>query len=259
MRSRLGSAHHKYYECEAKKQSMHFVNKDKSKKIFRRRSLLLCFIILLNFIAQTGYCQESEWIFVEKKNGVSLFKNKEKIDGIIPFKAKTVLHIPHEKIVKALINTEKKSSWAPKLKKTKIHKTLAYNQFIYSEYYSVPFPFFDREFYLLGTIKSENGSILFTAENPGTNHKAAEDHVLVDIKKLDFKITPVSESLSQIEFTFIGDFSGMVPKFVVNIIQSRWPVKFIYALAEYIQKNETIECERYNTYIKGCQSNKKPG
>lgn len=51
----------------------------------------------------------------------------------------------------------------------------------------------------------------------------------------------------------------MVPKFVVNIIQRKWPIKFIFALSEYIKKNENVECERYNTFMKETTDKNTPG
>lgn len=226
----------------------------------RRLCCLLIFLTTFIFIStETLYAKNLNWIFVDQKDGIKLFKCEEKIDGLIPFKVKTILPFPHEKVVKVLINTEKKSLWAPKLKKTKMHQKLAFNSFIYSEYYSVPLPFYDREFFLQGTIKSDHDSIIFYAENPKIPHKPAENHVVVNIKKLEFKVTPLDNNRTHIDFTFIGDMGGLVPKFVVNIIQKRWPVKFIAALSEYIQKTEDIECDRYNTFIKGVSDKNTPG
>lgn len=231
------------------------------KVIFNNRvcSLILFLAVFVFSSSQMVFSKDLEWTYVDEKEGIKLYKCKEKIDGLIPFKVKTVLNFPHEKVVKVLIDAEKKSLWAPKLKKTKIHKTLAYNKFVYSEYYTVPFPFYDREFFLQGTIKTERDSIIFSAENPEIVHEPAEDHVVVNIKKLEFKITPLGNDRTHIDFTFIGDMGGMVPKFVVNIIQSKWPIKFIMALSEYMQKNDDVECERYNTFIKGYPDKKSPG
>lgn len=226
---------------------------------FRVSSLVLLLAVFFFSSAQIAFSKDLEWIYVDEKEGIKLYKSEEKIDGLIPFKVKTILDFPHEKVVKVLINAENKFMWAPKLKKTTIHQTLAYNSFIYSEYYSVPFPFCDREFFLKGTIKTDRNSIIFSAENPKIAHEPEENHVVVKINKLEFKITPLGNDRTHIDFTFIGDLGGMVPKFVVNIIQSKWPVKFIMALSEYIQKNENVECERYNTFMKGFPDKKSPG
>lgn len=226
---------------------------------YRACSLIIFMAAFVFCSTQMVFSKDLEWTYVDEKEGIKLYKSDEKIDGIIPFKVKTILNFPHEKVIKVLINAEKKFLWAPKLKKTKIHQALAYNSFIYSEYYTVPFPFCDREFYLQGTIKTDRDSIIFSAENPKMAHEAADNHVVVNIKKLEFKITPLGNDRTHIDFTFIGDLGGMVPKFVVNIIQSKWPVKFIMALSEYIQKNENVECERYNTFMKGFPDKKSPG
>ncbi len=235
-----------YYQ---KTRVLEFFNKFFKYNIFNLFVVFTCIILT----SQNLYSKEIEWVFVEKKEGIELFECKEQVDGIAPFKARTILNIPHETIVKVLTDTEKKPDWAPKLKKTKIHHQLSTNQFVYSEYYSVPFPFFDREFCLLGTIRFEGESVLFIGEDYKKDHKPAKNHVLANINKLEFKITPKGNEKTEIEFTFIGDMGGAIPQFVINIIQRRWPVKFLLSLSEYIAKNHNFESERYLKLSKGTQ------
>jgi hypothetical protein len=48
-----------------------------------------------------------------------------------------------------------------------------------------------------------------------------------------------------VEFTFSGDLGGWIPDFVQEIIQKRWPVRFIQALQGYLQDHQLVGSERY--------------
>ena len=120
------------------------------------KALKYTFLIVIGIsLAMTAHAMHVSWLYVEKVDGVELYQSQEKTDGLIPFKAVAELDIPFDKVLMALVNTEKKHAWAPKLKKVKIHNELSVDRYEFSEYYKTPWPFYDREFLLLGTIRKE--------------------------------------------------------------------------------------------------------
>lgn len=194
--------------------------------------------------------QPQEWQYLEDYEGVKLFRATMEKDGVLPFKAIAELDVPYESLVMALVDAESKPQWAPKLKATRVHKKVDTNTFEYSEYYSTPWPFDDREFLLLGTVTYQQDQVVFSAVNSTNNELALEDHVRANIEVLTFSIKPISPSRSQVEFTFSGDMGGWIPDFVKTIIQKKWPVRFIQALQNYAQNHNTLETARYQALNK---------
>lgn len=192
-----------------------------------------------------GLCSTNTWEQIDTVGGVALFRSLEESDDLLPFKAIAKLNIPYQKIVMALVDAEHKNSWAPKLKFTTIHKEISTNHFEYSEYYTTPWPFYDREFLLLGTVEYMNNRILFTAQNSTNKNLADENHLLANVKVMEIAITPLSSDTTEVEFTFSGDLGGYIPAFVKNIIQKKWPIRFIQAMESYIQNTSTLETPRY--------------
>lgn len=203
------------------------------------------FIVIFFLTASMVLADEQEWIYVDSVDGIDLYESSNEIKGLIPFKAKTVLNIPLDTIVMILADAENKTLWAPKLKKVTMHRKLSVNTFEYSEYYSVPWPFYDREFFLKGTIRMEGDKVLFLAESSTNEHDVLPDHVLADVRILEFSAIPVSDTQTRIEFIFSGDMGGWVPKFAINIIQRRWPVMFIQSLSTYASSDRNYESDRY--------------
>jgi hypothetical protein len=207
-------------------------------------SIGFCFLLLAGSLSK-GLCSTNKWEQIDTIEGVVLFRSLEESVDLLPFKAIAKLNIPYQKIVMALVDAEHKNSWAPKLKFTTIHNEISTNHFEYSEYYTTPWPFYDREFLLLGTVEYKNDRILFTAQNSTNKHLANENHLLANVKVMEVVIIPLSPGTTQVEFTFSGDLGGWIPTFVKNIIQKKWPIRFIQAMQSYIKNTPNLETPRY--------------
>nr|WP_320114887.1 hypothetical protein [uncultured Desulfuromonas sp.] len=203
--------------------------------------------------------QQQGWVYESTDEGVALYHQQDAPEGLLPFKAVAELDIAAEQIVLALLDAEQKPLWAPKLKGTTVHATEAANCFQYSEYYTTPWPFKDREFLLLGTIVRQGNETVFSAIDAPDRHFRDEGHVQANIHELTFAVIPVSPKRTRVEFTFSGDLGGWIPDFVQEIIQKRWPVRFIQALQAYLQDNSLIESERYRRLQKALAQDSTDG
>jgi hypothetical protein len=185
------------------------------------------------------------WEQIDTYEGIVLFRSIKETNDLLPFKAIGKLNIAYQRIVMALVDAEHKNNWAPKLKSTTVHNDISTNRFEYSEYYTTPWPFYDREFLLMGTVKYQKDRILFTAINSTNKHLADKGHLLANVKALEVAIIPLSPDRTQVEFTFLGDLGGWVPTFVKNIIQKKGPIRFIQAMQAHILNSKTLETHRY--------------
>lgn len=198
--------------------------------------IILVFLTTLNTFGQN-------WKFVKTYEGVKLFSLEQKENGLIPFKAIYQSDIHYKEFVKLLFDHSNKKNWAPKLKNLKLHSTKE-KSFVFSEYYQTPWPFYDREFLLVGQVYRENGKVFFEAHNAKNKELAHRDHVLADVKELLVELEPINGK-TKITFTFKGFMGGFIPKFVSNIIQKKWPVRFIQAMVKEIKENGTIESKEF--------------
>jgi hypothetical protein len=216
-----------------------------------RRGLYFALVTsLLIFSRPAAHADELDWVQLSIEEGVELYGVNERVEGQLPFRAITEIDEPYQKIVMALVDYQKKPLWAPKLKTTRIHHQPGENHFVYSEYYSTPWPFYDREFLLDGKIEYRENGVFFKARNFTQKALADNDHVLVDVAVLIVQITPVSPEKSRIIFTFSGNMGGWIPDFVKTIITRKWPVRFLQALENYLESEEIRATEIYRNLRK---------
>ncbi len=210
-------------------------------------NIALCISIIIT--CTTPYChatQSEQWKYIDSYEGVALYRALEEKGELLPFMATADLDIPLQKVVMALVDTERKHLWAPKLKGATIHKKHALDRYEYSEYYTTPWPFEDREFLLLGQIIFTGNSVRFSAVDAPHKDLAKDDHTLANVKILEFSISPLSTTRCRVSFTFSGDMGGWIPEFVKTIIQKKWPVRFIQAMENYIANADDLHSDRYN-------------
>lgn len=194
---------------------------------------------------------QQQWQQVDSYGQIKLYRSLVEREGTLPFKATTELPFGYERIVQLLLHAEHKPSWAPKLKKVKVHKTQDSNAFVYSEYYTTPWPFYDREFLLRGQVQYLADRVVFTAENGVEESLADEDHLRANVEVLQVSIWPVNAEQSRVEFIFSGDMGGWIPPFVKTIIQKKWPVRFLQAMEKELAGQPVVApTARYQALVK---------
>lgn len=218
--------------------------------------LVFCKLLIISALLVTLICVQAAnasngvWHHLKNDEGVALYRAETMVKGYLPFKAIATIDATAEQIVMAMVDAERKSQWAPKLKSSKVHGQLSTNQFEFSEYYTTPWPFWDREFLLVGRIDYYDDRVVFSANNSQQIKHADPQHVLVDVAVLDFEIVSLDDNRSRVTFTFSGEFGGWIPPFVKTIIQEKWPVRFIQALQLRVQQEDGLETPRYRGLIK---------
>ena len=183
-------------------------------------------ILLMAFIC---FNSAATWQKLLTEDGITVYAQ----DGehrIIPFKAEAIIDAPAERILSVLKDWKNKNKWSPKLKSVKMHEEGGADQYTFSEYYSTPWPATDREFRLEGKIEKLKNGFLLSAQNAKNVRYKNEDHIQADVRTLDFRIVKISDVKSKVMFEFHGDMKGWMPAWLVNIIQKKWPLRFIQGL-----------------------------
>jgi hypothetical protein len=188
-------------------------------------------------ISSSAFSLNETWRQIANEDNIEIF-SKSPINGVIPFKANGEINANISTILAILKDHSKKHEWAPKLEKVTLHKKLAKDQFVFSEYYKTPWPATDREFLLLGTIEQVNdNSIILRAHSIDQEKEfkgyISNDHVQADVQYINVRLDSISNYKTQITFEFHGDMKGWMPNWLMNLIQKKWPLRFIQGLRKY--------------------------
>lgn len=219
---------------------------------FLRRFLFVSSILLLSLgAASKESSSEGEWEAFYFKNGITLYKKEKHQNGLIPFRAVGIFKGELREFLMALMDHERKPLWAPKLKKVALHKILKPNEIVFSEYYSTPWPATDRQFLLKGIMSSPaKGRVTLKAENYLYQKYEEENHIVCDVKLLDLALEESGKDETRITFSFYGDMKGWMPFWLINIIQKKWPLRFLEELQNFVRDKRYRETDDYKSLMK---------
>ena len=195
--------------------------------------------LLLSLIWSNLAWSSFEWEKFYSEEGIELYRASKLESGIIPFKATATIDASLNKILMHLLDPKGRPSWAPKLDFIEIHEQISSHEFIFSEYYKTPWPAIDRQFLLRGKVDYKSkGHVLLTGRNALEERFISKDHILCDVKFLDFELKALNQSRTNLSFTFLGDMNGWMPIWLINLIQRKWPLRFIKGLKSVLVSKE---------------------
>ncbi len=189
---------------------------------------------------------DGKWLKFYEEAGITLYRAGETASGLIPFKASGVFAGPLESYLMVLLHHDRKPTWAPKLKSVKVHKRIDSNTFIFSEYYKTPWPAADREFLLVGKVRFMGPNhVRLEAVNAQQKNLKDAYHILCDVKLLNLDLKKVSSNKTAITFEFYGDMMGWMPVWLINLIQKKWPMRFLKGLSDQVATGKAIATKEY--------------
>ena len=87
--------------------------------------------------------------------------------------------------------------------------------------------------------KLSSNKYILTANSIDIEKLKDQSHIQADVMKLNFLIESTPDKKAKIVFEFHGDLKGWMPAWLVNIIQKKWPWRFIQALQMHIDQKRT--------------------
>jgi hypothetical protein len=183
------------------------------------------------------------WDMVLQEEGITIFAKTE-APGVMPFKADGVVNANIDKIVAVIQDYQNKHLWSPKLKRVELHEALDDQTFIFSEFYKTPWPAVDREFLLKGKIfKVSENRVNIMANSIVDTELHNDDYIQAEVKALNITLEKIDQNKTKMTFEFYGDMKGWMPNWLMNLIQKKWPFRFIQSLRKRIVEVDRIQSE----------------
>lgn len=203
-------------------------------------------ITLVSFSVFAGTINMSLWQEQLSEDGIKVFSKKNHKGPVIPLMAQGQLNHSMDLLLSVLGDGDRRQEWIPR---QKIGRTLKkMNHFDRIEYSvtNVPWPFNDREFvYRAKTeiVKKEKKVIIHMHSQPWQKFK--NSYVRGEMHDGTMILRQLKPNVIEFTMKFESDPKGMIPNWIINIAQKKWPLKFIQNLRIQLQK---VEKEGSYTY-----------
>ena len=199
-------------------------------------------IFLVLFIAQTslfmGGAKASEkWIKINDEEGVKVFSRDVKGTPLVAFRGVTDFDEPMEKIMWVLKDEKRRKDWVARyLKGATLEKRGPFEQVNYQAV-TAPWPVSNRDMiYLWKANRLSSGDVQI--ELKSIDYPNGPDTVGVRMKLhfSRFILNKRPNGGTRVTLEILSDPMGWIPKWVVNMIQKNYPVKFFRALKKQVKK-----------------------
>lgn len=182
-----------------------------------------------------------EWSEISSKDEIFIYKPKSfnHKSGFVPIKFKAIIKHRIDRVLSVLANEKRKLEWLPALKKVKLLEKKSIQDFTVYYRYHAPWPFKDRDFVVQNLGVFDSRKFIVSIDIKSIDKGEVFDDTVRGITYDGYSIIqPHGKDSTLIETAFLNDFGGFVPKFIINIVQKKWPYKFISQLREQLNKND---------------------
>jgi hypothetical protein len=200
-----------------------------------RLERLLSLGLALLFSTQ-AYAADWEELYTEDSVTVS----KQEVEGskLVAFKGDTELDAPLEKVLYVLMDNEHRLEWVGRLYENRVLEQVTPHEYFIYQAFELPTPFSNRDYVYHGEATLDEATGVVTLSMSSTEHEAAPETIGVRAQLVNsrYKLTPLSSDRTRVEVEIMTDPKGMMPAWLVNMIQKSWPVDTLNGIRGQLDK-----------------------
>lgn len=213
-----------------------------------RRFCVLQTLCLLGFAPNLP--ASNPWHKVNDLPDVQIYTRQEPGTPVVTVKGEGTLDFPIEEVKGVLLNIPRTLEWVERLREAKILKTIDSQTFITYAHFSSGFFFVkDRDFVNLNSFKflPETKGYLFESHSvEESSMPVKEDYIRGKVNGSSMLITPVEGNKTRFIVVLNSDPMGSVPKWIVNILVKRIPLRTFQGLKEQLQRVKQERASKAN-------------
>ena len=210
------------------------------------------FLALLGFLALTSNAfsesllEKIKWELHSNEDGIKIYTpvKYEHPSGLVPIKFRTVINHDISKVVTVLADNDRKTQWLPYLEDSRTIIDLSASEAIVYYRYGSPWPFSPRDFLIQSSaVFDEQTKVLKVQMKSIKKYKGVKkssDYVRGFSHDGYAVVSVKSKGKTEVEMAFLNDFGGMIPTFVINVVQKKWPYEFIKNIRKQLNKEDIV-------------------
>lgn len=195
----------------------------------RTRTTLLGALVLLLPTLPVG--AGDAWEHVSREDGVEVYRKEAANSSLVAFKGVTVMEAPLERVLWILADNEHRTEWIDLCAESRVLEQVSPHEFVIYQRYALPWYLTDRDYvYRAQAVRDADGTVrlnLASCEHP----KAPETvGIRAQLIESSYVLTPLGPQRTRVAVEIHTDPKGMVPDWLVNLVQKSWPLKTLQGI-----------------------------
>ncbi len=205
------------------------------KSTFSRIFALFLVFYALNLPARPSITQG--WEQIDRTEGIEVFRKA--IDGsdVVAFRGIGEIEAPIEKVLWVLLDNSHRTEWVDRLKSSTIleEANRPFEYVVYQEF-SLPWPINNRDFVYQAKAEKIGKQIVLNMHSVNRDRVPQTAGVRAELYHSAYRMKPLSQNKTRLEVEIHSDPKGMLPKWLVNLIQKSWPSKTLKGIRIQVKK-----------------------
>ncbi len=187
----------------------------------------------------SSFSFDQTWEKINEKDGIEVFRKYIKGRSVAAFGGKTIIEAPIEKVFWVISDNTTRKDWVDRLVVSEVIENPGpFEKVMYQEF-SLPWPLSNREFIYRASakkvVKKESYRI---SMNDLSSHPNAPKirGVKAEMVYGFYLLTRLGPNQTEVSVEILSDPHGLLPAWLVNVIQKNWPVKTLSGISKQVKK-----------------------
>ena len=199
-------------------------------KIITFISLLMC----VSFAQAAG----PQWKQFNEKDGITVFKAKMPGTKIVAFKGQVLINAPIKKVLWVLADREHRKDWVDRLDINEELEIISPTKRVIYQSFKMPLFISNRDMVYQTTLTKNKKNGTYFLKLNSINHKKAPATIGVRAQLVNSQYILVpSGNKTYVTVEILSDPKGLLPIWLVNLVQKSWPVKTLRGLRNQVTKD----------------------
>jgi hypothetical protein len=222
------------------------------------RSIALAFVSLLLWQepARAGVkeWQNMGWEKINEEDGITVFRKSFPDSEVKGVGGECMINASIGKILWVLMDNDHKGDWVDKFKSTKTIDTPSELSNIQYAAFSMPFPVANRDFVYRYDFSVDESINAVIVDVKSVEHPKAPAKDTIGVRGVllhgRYVLIPKGPNQTFVKAEYLTDPKGVLPTWVVNIVQKNWPYKTLAGLRKQVKKSFVQEWDIYTKLMK---------
>ncbi|MCP9767876.1 hypothetical protein EGI22_08120 [Lacihabitans sp. LS3-19] len=205
-------------------------------------SILFVFLFIVK-----GFSQTSDWKFIKKVDGITIYHRNSGIGNLKDVKIETTFDCNLSTVTEALLDVSAFTKWIYKVEYAKTLKVHNPNHVEYYEKINMPWPAQDRDVVVINKVKQHKETKEVVSEDNcnWTGLPVSKDYVRIKEFYAKWVFQPTASGVKG-TYIFHSDPGGDLPSAVVNMFINEGPVNSIKGLKALVKLDKYKNSNSHN-------------
>lgn len=193
----------------------------------------------LMMLISTAWATKPNWEQIKVKDGITVYKAKMPGTKIVAFKGKVVMDAPIKKIIWVLADREHRRDWVDRLDINEELEIISPTERIIYQSFKMPFIISNRDMVYKSTLSKDKNSGVYKLHMESVKHEKSPKTIGVraELINSNYIMTPITNNKTEVVVEILSDPKGLLPTWLVNLVQKSWPLKTLRALRNQVKKD----------------------